>query len=146
MSEPTHDEPDAGAGEGKAPSGEGSGAEQQPKPKGKAKRPRSPKQIAQFEAMRAKRWADKQSDKARAAGVDTTSGAQPATQPERAGAPKVVTTPHQSPPTSPEQAKRRAEGKPAPDAADLVPDPKPAPEPTGERPGLLAIIAEAFGL
>ena len=99
------------------------------------KKPRSPKQQAQFEAMRAKRWAAKKADQARKAGVDTTGSHAPAVQPERAGAPKVVTTAHTSPPKPPEREQK-----------DPAPPPKEAPADTGARRGLLGIIADGIGL
>ena len=116
-----------------------------------APKQRTPKQQAQFEAMRAKRWANKKADQARAAGVDTTGDAGGEAQASRPGAPKVTTTKHTPAPESPEQAKRRAEGKPTPDTSDIEP-PEPnatdqaPPAASGKRGGLLGLLADGLGL
>lgn len=126
--EPMGDDP-------KAPTGEQVG---DARAHGKAKRPRSAAQLAQFEAMRAKRWANHTAEKARQAGVDTTGAAGSDPAPVRAGAPKLTTTSYQKPPKPPAGDPKASEPAPVDD-----PKPKPAASPRG---GLLGLLADGLGL
>jgi hypothetical protein len=130
-----------------APDGGGSNAQ------GKAGKPkqRTAAQQAQFEAMRAKRWAKHKADAARRAGVDMTGEAGPDSFDLSPTAPKVTTTAYTKPPKSVEQIKREQEasakrGEDAPQR-DERSEPASAGVINAEsRGGLLAIIRDGLGL